>query len=77
MPAIRQILKHVTVDTAKRGRICHRNRKGHSITKEATFLLIKEQNGLGSKNYCGVCAGPILQQAQDDLDKLTRGLDLP
>ena len=74
MPAIRRLLKHVEVATAGARRICHRNRKKHSIKKGEDFLLIRDQDGQGSKNYCCVCAQPILQRAQDDLNKLAAGL---
>ena len=73
MSPLRRILKHVSVFTAARRRKCHRNPKEHSITKGQAFLLIKEQ-GQGNKNYCRVCARPILRQAQDDLHRLTTDL---
>lgn len=75
MPATRRVLKHVIVDTARARRKCHRNPKEHSITKGETCLVIKEQGQGGKKNYCLVCARPILHQAQADLDLLTTGLN--
>ena len=74
MPAIRRILKHVSVDTARAQRKCYRKPKEHSIKKGEACLLIKEQGQGSTKNYCRVCARPILQQAQTDLDLLTTGL---
>ena len=74
MPAIRRVLKHVNVDTARALRKCHRKPKEHSITKGEACLVIKGQGQGSKKNYCRVCARPILQQAQADLDLLTMGL---
>ena len=74
MPAIRRALKHVSVDTARARRKCHRKPKEHSIIKGEACLVIKEPGQGSRKNYCRVCARPILQQAQADLDLLTTGL---
>ena len=72
MPAIRSVLKHVTIDTAKAKRKCHRKPNDHSITKGEVCLVIKDQGR--PRNYCRVCAPPILQKAQADIDLLMTGL---
>jgi hypothetical protein len=70
MPQIRKVLSACTVEAAKRRRICHRDRKNHSIEAGSACLVIKEA-GLGStKNYCVLCASVILDQAADDLQRL-------
>lgn len=79
MPTVRRILKHAKVETARKRRICHRNRKDHAIAKGEPCLVVKDDGGLGSKNYCVACASEILAQACADLDGLhaTLGLSAP
>lgn len=76
MPKIREVLVHVSVETAERRRICHRNRTSHSIAKGESCLVIREVASSGSKNYCRVCAAPILEQAAQDLVDLRAALCL-
>lgn len=70
MAKVREILGHVSVETAKGKRICHRNRRSHSIAKGELFLLIREAASGGSKNYCRVCAAAILERAVADLQRV-------
>lgn len=76
MPRVREVLTHVSVETAERRRICHRNRESHSIAKGEVCLVIREAASSGSKNYCRVCAAPILEQAARDLVELRAALGL-
>ncbi len=69
MPAVRRVLSKLSVEVAKRKRICHRDRSNHSIEK-GEICLVVEEDDRGSKNYCRACAKPILEQAQLDLDSL-------
>ena len=64
MPKIRDILSHVSVEVAKARRICHRNRKEHSISKDTPCLVIRDAATGGGKNYCPACAPAILGQAK-------------
>jgi hypothetical protein len=73
MPKIRSVLGACTVETARRSRICHRDRKNHAIPKGVPCLVIKDQAG-GHKNYCQECALAILEQAADDLHTLREQL---
>lgn len=75
MPKVREVLGHVSVETAERRRVCHRNRE-HTIAKDEACLVIREPASSGSKNYCRVCAGPILAQAAQDLADLRAALGL-
>ena len=75
MAKVREILGHVSVETAKGKRICHRNRRSHSIAKGEVFLAIRDPASGGSKNYCVACAAPILAQAGGDLERLRREVD--
>lgn len=63
MAAVRDIITHVSIETASGKRICHRNRQGHEITKGQKCLAIREQNG-GRKNYCLPCALEIVTKAK-------------
>jgi hypothetical protein len=76
MPKVREVLAHVSVQTAERRRICHRNRDSHAITKGESCLVVREAASSGSKNYCLVCAVPILEQAAQDLADLRAALGL-
>ncbi|MFI5430138.1 DEAD/DEAH box helicase [Aeromicrobium sp. UC242_57] len=78
MPQIKSLLGHASVQTAVRQRICYRHRTGktsHVIVKGETCLVIHGADG-GDRNYCRDSAADILTKAQDDLDALTRGLQL-
>jgi len=70
MPAVRKVLGNCGVEEAQRRRVCHRNRNQHVIPRGAVCLVIKDPVSGGSKNYCGVCALAILDQAADDLQAL-------
>ena len=66
MAKIRDILSHVDVEVAARQRICHHNRKEHTIGKGIACLAIHDSDG-GRKNYCGPCAQEILTKAKAKL----------
>jgi hypothetical protein len=67
MAKTRDILIHVSVDTAIRNRKCHRNSE-HRVSAGEAFLLVRERQTLGSKNYCKQCAQDILSAAKLKLD---------
>lgn len=66
MAKVRDVLVHVEVEVALRVRICHHNRKDHTITKGDACLAIHDSDG-GRKNYCGPCAQEILTKAKAKL----------
>ncbi len=72
MPKIRDILSHVSVEVAKAKRICHRNRKEHSISKNTACLVIRDAATGGAKNYCPACAPEILDQAKLRIAEMER-----
>jgi hypothetical protein len=73
MAKVRQLFNPVAVETAKKKRICHHNRRNHEILKDEKCLVIKDANG-GKRNYCVVCATAILDRADTDLDDLRTDL---
>jgi hypothetical protein len=71
---VRQLFNAASVEVAKRRRICHRNRRKHSIAAGERCLVLKDPGTGGTKNYCHQCAGEILDRAQGDLDDLRHQL---
>lgn len=74
MPQVRRVLSGCTVETAQRRRVCHRDRKHHSINQGTLCLVIKDPASGGSKNYCPECALAILDQAANDVQTLRDAL---
>lgn len=74
MPQIRKVLGMCAIETAQRRRVCHRDRKHHSIERDTLCLVIRDPVSGGSKNYCPKCALAILDQAADDLQALCDAL---
>jgi hypothetical protein len=66
MATIRDIITHVEVETALHRRICHRNRKQHSVQMGQKCLAVHDHDG-GRKNYCLPCALEILAKAKTKL----------
>lgn len=73
MPAVRNVLKHLEIQTAKRKRVCARNRSSHRISKGDKCLVI--QDGQDSPNYCISCAREILTVAKSTLASLETELN--
>jgi hypothetical protein len=74
MAKVRQLFNTATIKVAKRRRICHRNRRKHSITAGQPCLVLKDPASGISRNYCVECATAILDRAQTDLDALREEL---
>lgn len=74
MAKVRQLFNAASVETAKRRRICHHNRKNHAILSGEKCLVLTETGLAGSKNYCTECGTAILDRAQKDLDDLRKEL---
>ena len=75
MAQVRRVFGAVRIEVAQRKRICHHDRKHHSIEKGTMCLVIKETSGEGQKNYCVTCGLEILDQAVDDLASLRSSLE--
>lgn len=76
MRAPRDIIKHVSVETAKARRKCYRS-KQHHIAKGQACVVIKEGSFDGSKNYCVACALDIFDAADQRLLILREALRQP
>jgi len=72
MAKVRQLFNAASIETAKRKRICHHNRRKHQVLAGEKCLVLKDAASGGSKNYCVECGTAILDRAQDDLDGLRR-----
>jgi len=68
MPKIRDIICHVSVEVASRKRICHRNRRDHTIHGGQACLVVRDDSG-GKKNYCAACASDIVASARRRLSE--------
>jgi len=67
MAKTRDVLVHVCVEVALKRRKCHHSKK-HEVLAGHSCLVVRQ--GLGSKNYCRVCAAEILQLASTRLTEL-------
>lgn len=74
MAQTRDVLLHLSVETAVRKRKCHHSRGKHHIGADQSFLSVRESNGLGSKNYCKTCAEPMLELAGVKFSSILKGL---
>ncbi|HWZ42879.1 MAG TPA: hypothetical protein VNW97_05355 [Candidatus Saccharimonadales bacterium] len=66
MAVVRDVITHVVVELASGKRICHHNRKRHSVIAGNKCLAVYEHAG-GRKNYCRPCAMDILAKAREKL----------
>jgi len=72
MPATRNILKHVKIETAHDRRRCHAN-KAHVIQPGEQHLAVYYKVPI-RENICLECALPILNVAKLQLEKITKEL---
>lgn len=70
MPKIREVLGHVSVQTAGRKRKCTRKPAAHSIAKGDECLVIRGGPYNAEQSYCGECAEPILATAEQHIAQL-------
>ncbi len=75
MAKVKQVLNAVSVEEAKKKRICHRNRKKHSIASGERCVVIRDPASGGKRNYCVECGNAILDAAADDLQSLRTELN--
>lgn len=69
MPAVKNVLKHVSTETAGRKRKCSR-KNTHVITKGELCLVVVE-GPMDTTTYCAECARPMLERAQQELAAIT------
>ena len=74
MAIVKNILRHVAIETAERRRRCHHKRT-HTITKGMVCLVVVDERG-SKTNYCAVCAKPMLEMAASTLQGFSLGLGL-
>ena len=73
MSRVRRVV-NASVEVAAAKRICHHNRKDHSISKGEACLVVRDPSSGGKKNYCDICGLEILDRAADDLHVLREQL---
>jgi hypothetical protein len=71
MGAVRDIITHVEVEIALGKRICHHNRRHHSVPAGHKCLAVHDHDG-SRKNYCLPCALEILAKAKTKLFTLEK-----
>ncbi|MGE3446668.1 MAG: hypothetical protein AB7H92_03690 [Microbacteriaceae bacterium] len=69
MPAVKDVLRHVTIETAGKRRKCYRHPKDHVIVKGEQCMVVKD-GPQDQSTYCLTCASEILQLAQTRLADL-------
>jgi hypothetical protein len=74
MAQVRQVLKAVSVESAKAKRKCHHSRGKHGVAKGEKCLAIVEPAG-SRKNYCVKCGNEILDVATKDIDAMRTTLN--
>ncbi len=77
MAKVRQLLQSASIEVAIRHRICHHNRKQHSIAANTKALVIKDPASGASKNYCPECAEQMFVHVEVDLAALRTELSRP
>jgi hypothetical protein len=70
MAKVRQLLHAADIEVAVRRRICHHNRKQHSIAASTKALVVKDPASGATKNYCPECAEQMFVQVERDLATL-------
>lgn len=65
MPAVKNILKHVSTEVAGRKRKCYR-KDAHIILKGQPCLVVRD-GPQSQTTYCPVCAAEILARAEQML----------
>jgi hypothetical protein len=74
MAKVRDLLLHVSIETAERRRKCHRKPAEHAILHGAVCLVVKGGPRNAPKNYCVECAGTMIAAAEQKLAKISAEL---
>lgn len=69
MPAVKDVLRHLTTETAGRRRKCYRQPRKHVIVKGELCMVVKD-GPQDTSTYCLLCAREILALAKTSLDDL-------
>lgn len=70
MAAVKNVLKHVTIEVAGRKRKCY-HKNTHEIVKGETCLVVRD-GPQSNTTYCAVCATAILSKAEQMLAELRK-----
>lgn len=74
MPAVKDVMRHVTIEVAGRQRKCYRHPRKHLIMKGERCLVVAA-GPQDRSTYCVECAWEILQLAQRRLDNLSQRIE--
>ncbi|MBI5738862.1 MAG: hypothetical protein HY997_23620 [Mycolicibacterium neoaurum] len=70
MPAVKDVLRHLTTEVAGKKRKCYRHPTKHVISKGELCLVVKD-GPQDQSTYCLICAREILELARVRLSDLT------
>ena len=69
MPAVKDVVRHLTTEVAGRRRKCYRQPLKHTILKGEICLTVKD-GPQQTRTYCQACAREIIELAQGRLSEL-------
>lgn len=72
MARVKNLLNHIFIETAKARRRCH-HKGTHAIIQGMPCLVVVDSRG-SKRNYCTLCAKPMLDEAMQKLAQLGFGL---
>ena len=73
MPAVKDVMRHVTIEVAGKKRKCYRQPNKHVIIKGERCLVVAD-GPQDRSTYCVCCAAEILQLAQSRLTDLSQDM---
>ena len=73
MPAVKDVMRHVTIEVAGKKRKCYRQPNKHLIVKGESCLVVTD-GPQDRSTYCVTCAVEILQLAQSRLADLSQDI---
>lgn len=73
MPAVKDVMRHVTIEVAGRKRKCYRQPEKHVIVKGERCLVVVD-GAHDRSTYCVTCGVEILQLARSRLNDLTQSM---
>lgn len=73
MAAVKNVLKHLSTEVARRKRKCYHTSK-HEILKGETCLVVRD-GPQSQTTYCSACAAAIIAKASQSLAELYADFD--
>jgi hypothetical protein len=74
MPQVKDVLKHVLVETAGARRKCYHKPKLHTINKGEYCLVVNDVSGRVKRSYCASCAEEIVKLSESRISDIKQAL---